>query len=364
MILLDTFKVFTLLFGACVGSFLNVCIYRIPQPGMTVASPKGSFCPRCRTAIRWFDNLPVLSWLLLRGKCRSCRAPISIRYPLVELFTAITFLVIWWKFGPESEEQVQSAAIWGTLIFWWATFAVMIVISMIDIDYRIIPDELSVTGGALVLLVIPFLHDVPHDLSGVAWLTQRLSSLEGSIASGSALAIQIGLALLLGAAGMAGMRRFNRDYEGKVRSWWGTRWAGAVCASLGFGIAGWLASPGWLESSEGSSLIASLLGAAVGSGTIYGIGRLGTWVFRKEAMGFGDVKLMGLLGAILGAKFVLLSVFLASFLGSVIGIGIRIITRNTTIPFGPFLCGGAAILILADERVDTVIRWYLGLFGQ
>ena len=134
--------------------------------------------------------------------------------------------------------------------------------------------------------------------------------------------------------------------------------------SLGFGIGGWLTAPGWLAGDTGSAWLAALTGSAVGAGVIYGIGRIGTLIFRKDAMGFGDVKLMGLLGVLLGPKFVLLAIFLASFLGSIIGLSLRTVTRSTTIPFGPFLCGGAIILILGASGVDQAIEWYLGLLQR
>lgn len=112
----------------------------------------------------------------------------------------------------------------------------------------------------------------------------------------------------------------------------------------------------------GEALAASLLGMGVGSGVIYLIAVLGKLAFRKEAMGFGDVKLMGLLGAALGWKPVLLALLIACLLGSVIGIGVRVATRSSYIPFGPFLSGGAAIMIIWRDWVDRGIEWYLGLF--
>ena len=363
MILLTLLTVFTVLIGACVGSFLNVCIFRIPQEGMTVSSPSGSFCPRCETPIRWFDNLPVLSWVLLRGKCRQCREPISCRYPIIEVVTAVTFWAIWDQFGPSIPEEILSGPIAATVLFWWVVFSVMIVISMIDIDLKIIPDQLSVTGGALTLLTVPFLLGVPHDRSGATWIAEQLAFGAGAIDLTPWLAQGV-LALVLGAIGLVGMRRFNRDWQGNVRSWWGCRWAGAVGMSLGFGVGGWLTSPDWLFRDTGSAWLAALTGSAVGAGTIYGIGRVGTMIFRKDAMGFGDVKLMGLLGVLLGPKFVLLAIFLASFLGSIIGLSLRSVTRSTTIPFGPFLCGGAIILIFGASGVDRGIEWYLGLLQR
>jgi leader peptidase (prepilin peptidase)/N-methyltransferase len=357
----DIFTIFSLLLGGCVGSFLNVCVFRIPRPGLSVWRPRGSFCPACETPIRATDNVPVLAWVLLRGRCRACGVRIPIRYPLIELLTALMFLALWFGFGPSGLEELAQPAAWVPVLFWWAVFSTLLVISVIDIDLQIIPDELSVTGGALALLVVPFVPGVPHDL----WLVEPIFNAAAGdrvgVAPDTPLLIVLPGALLLGAGGMFLMRRFNRDYEGRVRSWWETRWAGAVGLVVGALVGLAIAAPARLGAPEARAAVAALLGAGIGAGTIYGIGRIGSMIARKEAMGFGDVKLLGLLGALVGAKFVLFTIFLASFLGSVIGLGIRSVTRSSTIPFGPFLCAGAVILIVAGARVDSAIEWYLRL---
>lgn len=359
---LDLGAVASTLFGACVGSFLNVCIHRIPLEGLSISEPRNSFCPKCRARIRAYDNIPVLSWLLLGAKCRACRAPISARYPAVELITAGLFLLLWVRFGPGTPEELGSVERWGTLVFWWSAFAVMLVITGIDIDHRIIPDELSVTGGSLVLLLSPLLLDVPHDRSGLALVSRILEPLGRGIAPGSGVAVQAVLAVGLGAAAMALMRSTSRDWEGNRRTWWGTRWAGAVGIASGIILGGVICHPGWIEGRTASALIPSLLGSAAGAGAIHAIGIAGKWAFRKEAMGFGDVKLMGFLGAFLGLQSSLLAIVLASFIGSVIGIGVRIVTRSSYIPFGPFLCAGAALLVVGSDQVDSAIAWYLDFF--
>jgi len=282
---------------------------------------------------------------------------------VVELVSAILFFMIWLQFGPDDGSVATSLASWGDVLFWWLIFSGMIVVSMIDFDHRIIPDEISVTGGALVLLVIPFLDSVPLQRSGIPQLANYLEPLDHQIASGAALAIQGALALTLGGLAMAGMRRWSPDWEGKQRGWWCTRWAGAVGAALGISLGGIICRPDWLQSNSGQALLAALIGSAIGAGTLYGIGVVGKLVFRREAMGFGDVKLMGLLGAILGPRDVLLAVFLASFLGSIVGIPLRLLARSKTIPFGPFLCAAAAILVLASSQVETAILWYFQQIG-
>ncbi len=141
--------VYVTLIGLVVGSFLNVCIYRLPH-GLSIVRP-GSRCPNCQTPIRWFQNIPVLSWLLLRGRCSACRAGISIRYPLVEMLTGAVTLGIWLLYGPTLDFAVS-------VTFAWA----MIVLFFTDLDTRLLPDAVTLTGLASGLAVAwfnPFLGE-------------------------------------------------------------------------------------------------------------------------------------------------------------------------------------------------------------
>ncbi|NUN96728.1 MAG: prepilin peptidase [Candidatus Omnitrophica bacterium] len=135
--------------GACVGSYLNVCIYRWPL-GMSTGNPKRSICFACETPIRWQDNLPIVSWLALGGKCRSCGAPFSIRYSLVELLTALLFTHLFWTFG----------LVWalGVYLLWTA---MQIVGSFIDMDHTILPDRITLGGTVLFPVLV-----IALDLSG------------------------------------------------------------------------------------------------------------------------------------------------------------------------------------------------------
>jgi leader peptidase (prepilin peptidase)/N-methyltransferase len=165
-------------FGACIGSFLNVCIYRIPS-GLSVVHP-GSSCPRCRTLIAFYDNLPILSYLLLRGKCRSCRAPIAVRYPFVELLGGLLALACALAFGLTLHALVVFAFI-----------ATLIVVALIDLDHRIIPDVISLPGIPLFFLAsmaVPTLTWQSSlvgilvgggSLFSVAWVYQRITGREG-----------------------------------------------------------------------------------------------------------------------------------------------------------------------------------------
>ncbi len=136
-------QILIFLLGLAIGSFLNVCIYRIPRSDMSIYSPRRSFCPECNQSIKFYDNIPLLSYLFLRGKCRHCKAKISILYPIVELTTAVLFLVMYYQFG-RTLEFVHA------LIF----VAVLIPIFVIDAQHYIIPNAISLTGLVLGLGIV------------------------------------------------------------------------------------------------------------------------------------------------------------------------------------------------------------------
>ena len=237
------------LFGLAVGSFLNVCAFRWPQDESVIAPP--SHCPACGTGIRWYDNVPVLSWLLLRGRCRSCAEPISIQYPLVELATGLIWAGMFAGFGPSFE------ALRGSLFL-----TILFGISLTDARFYIIPDELSLGGLILGVLLAPL--------------------------------------------------------------------------------------------ASGITVVESAVGAVVGFALLWLVARLGTWAFRKEAMGGGDIKMMAMVGAFLGVPRTLLTIFLGALLGSVVFGPIAMKTKKL-VPFGIFLAAGAA---LAYAWGDAMIRWY------
>jgi leader peptidase (prepilin peptidase)/N-methyltransferase len=133
------FGAISLLLGLVVGSFLNVVIYRLPL-GESLVHP-GSHCPRCGMAVRWYDNVPVVGWLTLRGKCRDCHEPISFRYPLVEAITGVMFVIAYWRLGID----------WPLLVV-WAFIAAMICVALIDLDHMIIPDKIVLPGALIGLL--------------------------------------------------------------------------------------------------------------------------------------------------------------------------------------------------------------------
>lgn len=152
--------IFIFIIGLAIGSFLNVCIYRIPRPDMSIYSPRRSFCPECSQSIKFYDNIPLLSFLILRGKCRHCKAKISVLYPTVELITAVLYLTIYYQFGT-------------TLNFLHAIFfiSVLIPIAFIDAQHLIIPNVLSLTGLILGLGIVCV---IAYQVKDLDYLKMRL----------------------------------------------------------------------------------------------------------------------------------------------------------------------------------------------
>jgi|APTNR8051073442_1049403.scaffolds.fasta_scaffold00006_256 leader peptidase (prepilin peptidase)/N-methyltransferase len=255
------------LFGACIGSFLNVCIYRIPREE-SVVHPR-SHCPACHQLIAWYDNLPVLSYIGLKGKCRHCGGRISPRYALVELLTAVLFLAVWNEYGWDARTPVFLVMVSGLLL---GTF--------VDLEHYIIPDRVSLGGmvtGLLFSGLVPALHQ---------------------------------------------------------------------------------------ESAVVPALVSSVIGLVAGAGSLYLVGELGHLMLKKEAMGLGDVKLLGGIGAYVGWAGVIFTVLVSSLLGSIIGLTLIACGKREwqgRIPYGPFLATGAVIWILGGRGWwAAYVNWITG----
>lgn len=290
--------------GLCFGSFLNVCIYRLPL-GISVVTPR-SACPKCKQGIAFYDNIPVLSWLILRGRCRHCKTRISPRYLLIELLTGLLFLACYGYFG------------WTLSTLKYCAFAFLLLgLIFTDAETKLLPNKLTLPGlaiGIVFSLLIP-VHDVVSQFLPV-------------------------------------MVNFPFSAEISVRL---------------------------------LSLLDSLLGAAVGASFIYGAGAIYLRWRGTEGMGFGDVKLMAMIGAFLGVKLTVLTIFTASLAGSVFGLGTvlivwmkrmhrfakhladatavrrrawqsaQVVYRNYQMPFGVFLGSMALVAFFFGERF---LRWY------
>ncbi|MBL8729981.1 MAG: prepilin peptidase [Planctomycetes bacterium] len=283
------FEVGAALLGACVGSFLNVVIWRLPQDDPRQRSLGGrSRCPHCGTQIRWHDNLPVLGWLLLRGRARCCGKGIAVRYPLVEALTASLFLLlaIWPPFGPvllATDHGVAFDATAAAAFGLHALFlSLLIACTFIDFDHQLLPDVLTKPGMAIGLL-------------GGFW------------------------------PGLAGVASTNDAAPLALRT-----------------------------------LLASALGLCVGGGVTWLIRAAGSRIFRREAMGLGDVKFLAMIGAFLGWQSALLTLFLGCVVGALVG-GLLALRAGLgmRIPFGPYLAVGAVVsLFVARPLLDLLfVQW-------
>jgi leader peptidase (prepilin peptidase)/N-methyltransferase len=244
--------------GLAVGSFLNVLIYRIPRK-LQFALGR-SFCPACKGKIGFYDNIPLLSYLILGGKCRTCRAKIPIRYPVVEMLNAAGYLFFFHDLG------------WSYPFFTYSFLtSILIVVFFIDLEFQIIPDILTSPGMAIGLV---------------------LSILPGGI-----------------------------------------------------------------------GIIDSAVGLIVGGAALYLVALAGDWLFKKESMGGGDIKMAAMLGAFLGWQKVILIFLSGAFLGLIISLIIMLFSKrlraSRTIPFGPFLAVAAIIAIIFG---DSIIAFYLNHF--
>jgi leader peptidase (prepilin peptidase) / N-methyltransferase len=242
--------------GLMIGSFLNVCIFRIPL-GRSIVFP-ASRCMTCGKELRWYHNVPVVSWIVLRGRCGFCGAGVSARYPAVELLTGVVFALHAFVFEP------------GPLLLVRLVFAaVLIVLAFIDVDHRILPDSMTLTG-------------IPLGVLASVWLP-----------------------------------------------------------------------PGWRD---------SLIGVLIGGGSLWLIAE-GYYRWRKvEGMGMGDIKMLAMIGAVLGWRAVVVTLVLSSFSGALVGV--LMLSRSKdgmryALPFGTFLSLGALVASLVGEPMVT---WYLSFY--
>lgn len=289
-------------FGLFVGSFLNVAIHRLPLEGETVSKPRRSRCPSCKTTLTWKENVPVLSWLVLRGKCRTCKWPIPWRYPLVELSTACLWGFAAWRTLPEH---------FDLCLVYTIVLSGLVVATFVDFACFEIPDEVSIGGMVLApiaSLLVPALH-------------------------------------------------------------------------AGSPVAAWIDGPGAVEVSRFAALTTCLAGMVVGGGILWLIGKIGSAIYGRDAMGFGDVKLLAAGGGFVGPGAILVALMIGALVASVAGLGnvVRFfvllraranargrrgrIGRSLAVariagrylPFGPYLAVGIGIVLTAWKDVAGLI---------
>ncbi len=343
------FSVFAAALGAIVGSFLNVCIHRAPR-GIPLNNPSRSFCPGCNRAIPWHENIPVISWLLLQGKCSACGARISFRYLLVECLTAALFLLAWNRYGLPLAPS------------YWILLALLIAATFIDIEHFIIPDEIT-WGGTAAGVLLSFL------LPEMMQASSRLAALGSSIA---AAAFGYGLLWLIVELGKVafGSKRHRFDNEEPFA----LRQEGeAVTLQIGSETLCWED----IFSRESDELVLECASASVpGASPVLRFrhdrmivaneetplrelsaitGTLRAVVIPREAMGFGDVKFIAAIGAFLGWQAVLFTLCAGSIIGCLAALAGIFLARDRTgarVPFGPFLALGAIIWLFGGEEIS------------
>jgi len=378
------FLAFSFAIGACVGSFLNVVIYRIPRDKSLVVPP--SSCPACGKHIRFYDNIPLVSWLLLAGKCRYCRARISVRYFVIELLTALVFVGIFILY-------FQSSLRTGIPSFWkggWLLYLVSVILlsaliaaSAIDLEMWVIPLCICwfATGtGLLVSVLAPFfIHPVAISHYFLMPTTSDFILVnQTTIASLSAGAtIGLGLALVLLATGvikrsydLPHLQNSSEKAQEQKADEFNDRIE--VCKEIVFLLpivicalaAYWLMDrfsalqEWWLVFTQRpvvAGLLGSLAGYFVGCGVVWATRILGTLAFGREAMGLGDVHLLGAAGAIVGPVFVVIAFFIAPFFGLVWAGSQMFFKKTRQIPYGPFLSLGVLAVMILHDRIMTYL---------
>lgn len=353
-------------FGAVIGSFLNVCIHRMPREESIVSPP--SHCPHCHERIHWTDNIPLVSYIMLRGKCRHCRAPISPRYVLIELMAALLFLMMWLKLTPWDRPSAQAIDFLKIAIY-WLVIAGLIVATFIDFEHYIIPNEITVGGVVVGLLCSMAVPSLQHTQSrGIAALWSALGILTGGL-----------ILYLIAEMGKLLFGRLRvplppgstiRIAEGKLKlpdeevAW--TDLFLRESDSIRFKATSLKIAD--KEYSEVTVIVRRdsltvngeqhpLTEAVVVEATTNEI------VIPREAMGFGDVKLLAAIGAFLGWQATVFAIFLSSMVGSLVGLTLIVVGKRDLqgrIPYGPYIALGAIIWLFAQDQLLAIMATYMG----
>ncbi len=334
--------------GLICGSFLNAVIHRLPR-GIGLAFPRRSFCPGCGRSLPWRENVPVVSWLFLRGRCAGCGARISARYPLVELVTAVLFLWLWLVFPP------------GVAVAYMVLAALLVASTFIDLEHMIIPDVITL-GGAVAGVVLSVAVE-GLQAGAVTWEERLRASVFGAGAGFAALFSVVELGKLA-----FGRKRFDLDPAEEFELG-GTPEA----PQLKIGGEDWDLRECFYRPTD--TLELHLADGAIWKLTASGVAREGRaasyaeasgWcgtaravVVPREAMGFGDVKFMLVIGSFLGWPGAMFSIAAGSVIGAVAGLALLAAKRlgdAGRIPFGPYLAAGALLWIAAGP---DFVRWFL-----
>jgi len=360
--------------GAGIGSFLNVVIYRVPL-GLSVNEPRRSFCPSCKKQISWHQNIPLVSWLLLRGKCANCKSSIAARYIFVELLVGVLFYVAFRTFGGPWEQ----ISLWGpTVLCLWVFIALLVAGTFIDIEHYLLPDQITITGTIAGLLAATWVPSLVRT-TGHGW--GILMSLAGAA---------LGFFLLWGIVELGkiafGRKKFafpqavkwevaQPDDEkppvvrvGEDEMPWEDLFYRAtdrlIVQSKTLQIndrsmtdvkAELYMEKLRITQADGKSEMLEWEGIKVFHGTTSEV------VIPREAMGFGDVMFLMMIGAFIGWQGVLFTIFGASVLGTLLAIVQRVTGRaawSAKIPFGPYLAAAALVWVFWGVQI---VQWYITL---
>lgn len=360
--------IFVFALGCCIGSFLNVVIYRVPREKSLVYP--GSACPACAQPIRFYDNIPLLSWLILRGKCRNCKAPVSGRYFVVEFLTGVIYLGLFVVFfqtplRPDVPEFLAQG--WLVYLVYIVLLSVLVAASAIDLELWIIPLGLCwfVTGAAIA-------GTVAGNVMGQCQALPSSSPRTAALALGALVGLMLSLGLL--ACGLVKRSyAFETENQGQEVDEDQINHrrealqeilfiAPIVVFSIGFAwvtakldpVQGWWASVHQYAAVKGA--LGCVWGYFIGCAIVWATRILGTLALGKEAMGLGDVHLMGAIGAVIGPVMVTLAFFIAPFFGLAWALFQMFFKKTRQIPYGPFLSIGTFVVIIFQY-------WFLGRMG-
>ena len=335
------------IFGSMIGSFLNVCIHRMPLEQSLIHPP--SHCPKCSYSIPWYLNIPLLGWLRLRGRCGNCAEPISIRYPAVELLTGIAFLAAWLSVRPDALHATALCLLLAGFIA--ATF--------IDFDHQIIPDEITIGGmaaGVIFSVAAPQLHET----------ASRTEALGKSLIG---LAVGFGMIYLVVRAGKVafGKQTFSVEDERLI----------FTEEALVFSDGDMPYDEIFYRKSDTITLhagqvelvdhcffdvdVALSMDKLTIGGETFDPGQVrhmevatGEVIIPREAMGFGDVKFMGAIGAFLGWPATVFSLMASAIIGSAVGVTMMVLKKDEwagRLPYGPYIALAAVIWIFGGNEL-------------
>lgn len=342
--------------GCMVGSFLNVCIYRMPL-NLSVVKPP-SHCPHCKYSIPWYLNVPLLTWLILRGKCKNCRAPISVRYFLVELLTGLMFLAAWIAFGRQSP---------AVALVYCLILAGLITATFIDLEHFIIPDEITIGGmvvGFVLSVIVPTLHCQPGAISLAEAIKQSLI--------GMGVGAGILYAILRAGKLMFGRQRVALPAETRII--FGEHSVHLPDKDMPY-------EEMFFRDSDVVVLKARMLelidrcyrdvevrlsptklkigGEEFNPEEVRHMEAVCSEItFPREAMGFGDVKFMGAIGAFLGWQATIFSLMVSSCIGAAVGISLIVMRKqqwSSRLPYGPYIALAAVIWMFWGKTLWKMI---------